>query len=120
MYIHIHTYTHIPMHSDTYTNTHIYLISSCLVFDIRLLLLFSGYVPRRRHSINTMDLQTALEENVANRARRPSLSGEDDEADLDFLAELKEQALAPIKEDLADWLAKTLGSLFSHWNVSLV
>ena len=53
----------------------------------------------------------SVEGGVANRPRSASISGEeDDDADYDFLVEFKEQALLPIKEDLAEWLAKTLGN----------
>ncbi len=39
--------------------------------------------------------------------RRASLTGEP--SDLELLAQWQEDSLIPLKEDLAEWLAKTLG-----------
>ena len=39
--------------------------------------------------------------------RRASLTGEP--TDLDLLAQWQEETLLPLKEDLAEWLCKTLG-----------
>ena len=45
---------------------------------------------------------------VGNCGPRPSvLTGED--GDFEILAKWREEALLPIKDDLADWLCKTLG-----------
>ncbi len=55
-------------------------------------------------------MSVPLDNNVANLVRQPSLTGED-ESDLDFLTELKEAALVPLKEDLSEWLSKLLGEL---------
>ena len=50
--------------------------------------------------------------------RRASMDGDSanqngecdhEESELDFLAQKQEEALAPVTEDLMDWLAKTLG-----------
>jgi hypothetical protein len=48
-------------------------------------------------------------EGVGNRImRQTSLTGEAED-DNDFLAALKEEALLCVKEDLCEWLTKTLG-----------
>ena len=50
---------------------------------------------------------------VGNCGHRPSiLTGED--GDFEILAKWKEEALLPIKDDLSDWLVKTLGQLSSR------
>ena len=47
------------------------------------------------------------------RERRPaSLTGEP--TDLDLLAQWQEETLFPLKEDLAEWLSRTLGQPHLH------
>ena len=41
--------------------------------------------------------------------RKTSLTGEDQ--DFELLNDLKEQALLPLKEDLSEWLNKTIGNV---------
>ena len=47
----------------------------------------------------------------ASPDRRASLTGEP--SDLEIMKQLQEEALIPLKEDVADWLYKTLGELQS-------
>ncbi len=46
-------------------------------------------------------------ERCASPMRRASLTGED--SDFELMQQWQEEALIPLKEDLADWLNKTLG-----------
>ena len=64
---------------------------------------------KRRLSLSMMDAN-----GDTGADRKTSLTGEDQ--DFELLNELKEQALVPLKEDLAEWLNKTIGIYRTRYN----